>query len=369
MSGQRRDYYEVLGVPRDADAKQIKTAFRKLALRYHPDRSQEPDAEERFKEIAEAYAVLRDPHKRADYDARGFAGVPGASPEDLFTGIDFDDLFGDLGFGFGAGPEGLFERLFGRRRRAPARGDDLEMTLEIPLERVLSGGEERVGIEHPRPCARCGRSGAEPGTSPRRCSACEGSGQRVKTSQRGNVRLQQISTCSVCRGRGETIDKPCSACAGSGKTVGEEKLSVRIPIGIEEGMRLRVPGKGGPGRQPGDRAGDLYISIRTAPDPRFERRGSDLWREQDLELVDAVLGTTVEVPTLEGHASVRIPPGTQPDSVLRLRDRGLPALGGGSRGHLNLQLGVRIPKRLSREEQRLYERLRALSRRRPRRED
>ena len=191
----------------------------------------------------------------------------------------------------------------------------------------------------------------------------------MKTSQRGNVRLQQISTCSVCHGRGETIAEPCSECAESGKTIDEEKLSVRIPIGIEEGMRLRIPGKGRPGRQPGDRAGDLYIAIRTAADPRFERRGMDLWREQDLELVDAVLGTTLEVPTLEGYASVRIPPGTQPDSVLRLRDRGLPVLGGDSRGPLNLQLRVCIPLELSREERRLYERLRALSQRRPRRED
>ncbi|UCE85647.1 MAG: molecular chaperone DnaJ [Deltaproteobacteria bacterium] len=369
MARQRRDYYEVLGVSRDADAKTIKNAFRKLALRYHPDRSQEPDAEEHFKEIAEAYAVLRDPQKRADYDARGFAGVPGVSPEDLFTGLDFDDLFGGLGFGSGAGPEGLFERIFGRRRAAPTRGDDFEIWVEVSLERVLRGGEESIRTERPRPCAACGGSGAKAGTSARRCAACNGTGQRVTTRMRGDIRLQQISTCPTCHGRGESIPDPCPACAGRGETRSEDTLRVRIPVGVEDGMRLRIPGKGGPGPRPGDPAGDLYVSVRTAPDPRFERRGADLWREQSIELTDAVLGNTIEVATLDGSASVQIPAGAQPDRVFRLRGKGLPTLGGGARGHLYLKLRVRIPEHLSREEQQLYERLRALAHGRPRRGD
>ncbi len=201
-----RDYYEILGVPRDADVKAIKDAFRQLALKYHPDRNKEPSASDRFKEIAEAYAVLSDPKKRAEYDARGYAGVAGFSTEDLFGGINFDDIFGGLGFDFG-GP-GLFDRLY-RRRVALRQGENLEFTISVPLERVLSGGEETVHVGRPVTCQACQGSGSKAGTKPRTCSKCGGSGQLVRSQRKDGVSLQQITTCPDCGGRGSFIDIPC----------------------------------------------------------------------------------------------------------------------------------------------------------------
>jgi molecular chaperone DnaJ len=359
MPGARRDFYEVLGVPRNADAKAIKDSFRKLALQYHPDRNKEPDAEERFKEIAEAYAVLNDPKKRAAYDARGFAGVAGVSPEDLFGGIDFRDLFGGLGFDFEPGAGEPFDSLFRRRRRGPPRGANLEVDLEIPLERVRSGGQETVRIRRPQRCPTCKGSGAKAGTEPRDCAACSGTGRHVETSREGSVRMQQITSCPQCTGRGRVIDTPCAECVW-GEVVREESLRVRIPVGVEEGMVLRIPGKGLPSPEADGVTGDLYVAVRTERDARFVRRGADLWSEATLELPDAVLGTHLEVPTLDGTLTARVPPGTQSDTVLRLADQGLPQFGGGARGHLYLQLHLRVPEHPTREERTLYERLRSI---------
>ncbi|MHA1152505.1 MAG: DnaJ C-terminal domain-containing protein [Alphaproteobacteria bacterium] len=354
---QQRDYYEVLDVPRDADAKVIKDAFRNLALEFHPDRNKEPGAEERFKEIAEAYAILSDPRKRAEYDARGHVGVAGFSPEDLFGGIDFEEIFGGFGFDWGGG--GLFDRLF-RRRAGPRRGRDVEVHVVVPLEKVLSGGEETVRVGHPIACPACGGSGAKAGTEPRQCADCDGSGRRVKSERKGNVSFQQIATCPTCRGCGTIIDTPCPECHATGESRREESLAVKIPAGIEEGMALRVPGRGLPAPAAGGPPGDLLVVVRSARDPRFERHGADLWCRQDLDLTDAVLGTGLEVATLDGEVSVKVPPGTQPDTVLRLTGKGLPEFGGGRRGDLFLRLRVHLPERLSREQRRLFEQLRQL---------
>jgi molecular chaperone DnaJ len=359
-----RDYYDVLGVPRDADEKRIKDAFRELALKYHPDRDKSPGAEERFKEIAEAYAVLSDPKKRAAYDARGFAGVAGYSSEDLFGGIDFADLFRDLGFGLDLGGETLFDRFFRRRRAGPARGADIEVQLAVPLERIHRGGDEVVQYARPVACPACQGSGAAPGTRPRRCAECGGSGRKVVTrgGKRGEtaVRLQQISVCPACGGRGEIVDRLCPACGGRGEVQRAERLTVRVPAGAEEGMALRVPAHGLPSEERGGVPGDLYVIVRSAPDARFERDGADLWRSETIDVADAVLGTVVKVPMLDGAvAEVSVPPGTQPDEVLRLRGKGLSAFGGG-RGDLNLRIQVRVPERLSARERELYESLRAL---------
>jgi molecular chaperone DnaJ len=358
----RRDYYEIMGVPRDADAEAIKRAFRELALRYHPDRSQEPDAEERFKEIAEAYAVLGDPQKRAQYDAHGFAGVSGVRPEDAFAGVDLDDLFGGLGFDFG-GPSGggLFERFFGARRRGPPRGSNIEVQVEIPLEMVATGGERRVSVGHPRNCATCAGSGAKPGTTPRPCETCHGTGQQTQTRQEGSVRMQAVRVCPRCGGRGRFIDEACAACGGGGRVADEETLSVRIPVGVREGMTLRVPGKGMPAPEGGGAPGDLYVVVRVRPDPRFTRRGAHLWREEELAVADAVLGIRLTVPTLDGRAHLEVPPGTQPDTVLRLQGKGLPEFGSGARGDLYVALRVRVPAAVSPEERELWERLRGLA--------
>jgi molecular chaperone DnaJ len=351
-----RDYYEVLGVPRDADIKVIKDAFRQLALKYHPDRNKEPGASERFKEIAEAYAVLSDPQKRAEYDARGYAGVAGFSTEDLFGGINFGDIFSGLGFDFG-GP-GLFERLY-RRRAAPRQGENLEVVISVPLERILSGGEETVHVGRPVACQACQGSGAKAGTKPRTCSRCGGSGQLIRSQRKGGVSLQQITTCPECNGRGSFIDTPCPECAGRGQILRDEVLTVRIPVGVEDGTALRVPGHGLPADKPGLPPGNLFVLVQSAEDPRFERHGRDLYRVETVDIADAVLGTSVDVPTLDGQLSVKVPPGTQPDSMLRLRGKGLPRFGGGERGDLYVRVQVHVPERLSDRQRRLFEEIRA----------
>lgn len=350
----------MLGVPRDADAKAIKNAFRSLALKYHPDRNKEPGAEERFKEIAAAYAVLSDPKKRAQYDAGGHAGVAGYSTEDLFGGIDFEDLFRgfDLGFDFGGG---LFD-LFSRRRRGPPQGDNIEVDIAIPLEKVASGGVETVRYGRYAPCERCRGYGTADAKPPKACTVCKGSGQQVMAHQKGNVSVRQISTCPVCHGSGKQIGQACPDCGGRGEVEKTESLTVTIPVGVENGTALRVAGRGMASPQPGGVPGDLYVVVRTRPDPRFRHDGADLWRQETLPLTDAVLGTRLEVPILEGgKAQVDIPAGIQPDTVMRLRDKGLPRFGGKGKGDMYLQIRIQIPEKLSREERELYERLRALS--------
>lgn len=350
-----RDYYEVLGVSRDADEKTIKNAFRRLALRYHPDRSTEPDAEARFKEIAEAYAVLSDPAKRADYDARGFAGVAGFSPEDLFGGLDLEDLFGPFGFDGG----GLFERLFHPRRPpGPPRGRDIDVLLTVPLATVATGGEETVELPHTAPCGSCGGKGTASGAEPPNCPGCGGSGRRTTSSRKGIVVIQQVTTCPDCSGRGVIIENPCPECHGSGQVDRPDQVKVRIPAGLEEGTALRVPGHGLAAPEPGGVPGDAYIVVRSAPDPRFLRQGADLWRAETIEPADAVLGTERNVPTLTGEVTVRVAPGTQPGTVLRVAGRGLPRPEADRHGDLYVTVNIHIPERVGSRERRVWESLR-----------
>jgi molecular chaperone DnaJ len=360
ISAARRDYYEVLGVPRTADQAAIKDAFRRLALQYHPDRNKEPGAEERFKEIAEAYAVLSDPKKRADYDTGGFTRVAGFTPEDLFGRIDFDDLLGGLGPDFGRGS--FFDRFFRRPRASPARGADIEVALEVPLERVASGGEETVRFSRPGPCSTCRGSGAKPGTTPRRCEACDGTGQQVTSRRQEQVLFRSIATCRTCGGRGQVIEQPCPECAGLGEVEREQSLTVKIPPGAEDDMVLRVAGQGVPSREPRGAPGDLLVVVRAAPDSRFERAGADLWHVERVSVADAVLGTSLDIPTIDGAVTVSVPAGTQPDAVLRLRGKGLPEFGGKRRGDLHVRIHVQIPTRLGADERRLYEQLQGLPR-------
>jgi molecular chaperone DnaJ len=360
-----RDYYDVLGVARDADEKAIKDAFRSLAMKYHPDRNKAPDAEERFKEIAEAYAILSDPKKRAEYDARGFSGVSGFSPEDLFAGIDFGDLFGDMDFGFDMGG-GLFDRLFRSHHRAgPARGQDLEVHLSVPLQRVYHGGKETVRYRRPVACPRCKGSRAEPGSTARSCKKCGGTGRLVTTRQeqkeQGSIRFQRVTICPDCGGSGTFIEKPCSQCHGAGTVDKQESLEINVPAGAEDGMALRVPQHGLPSTEESGAPGDLYVVVRSAPDPRFERLGADLWRAETIEVADAVLGTRLKAPTLDGDVEVKVPPGTQPDSILRLKGEGLPVFGREHRGDINLRIAVHIPEQPSKRERALYEQLRKLA--------
>ena len=360
-SPAQRDYYEVLGLSRDADDGKIRDAFRELALKFHPDRNKEPGAEERFKEIAEAYAALSDPKKRAEYDRGGFAGVAGYSPEDLFGGLDFGELLRGRGAGldFGLGGEGgLFERFFGRR--GPARGADIEVTLTLPLEKVAAGGEAIVRVPRSEKCPDCDGTGAQPGTKPRPCEVCQGTGRQTASRHDGGVIFRQISTCPACGGKGRFIDTPCQRCGGSGEVAREEQVTVKVPPGVDEGLALRVPGHGEPASAAGGAPGDLLVIIGSAPDPRFERRGADLWRAETIDVADAALGTALTVPTLEGEAKVKVPAGTQPESVVRLAGKGLPHFQGQGRGSLFLRIGVRVPEKLSAAERRLFEQLREL---------
>lgn len=351
----------MLGVAKDADQKAIKSAFRDLAMKYHPDRNKEPDAEARFKEIAEAYAILSDTKKRADYDAQGFAGVGDVSQQDIYSGINFDDIFGGLNFGFGMGNP--FEAFFHRRRAGPAHGANIEVDLYVSLERVASGGEERIQLNHPTTCPACHGMGTKGGVAPKTCTTCGGSGHvtQSRRERSEHVLIQEITICPVCKGSGNIIEHPCPECHGTGQTEKAETLTVRIPQGIEEGMALRVPGKGMPSPEAGGMPGDLLVVVRTHRDLRFLRDGSNLVRQESINLLDAVLGTTLKVPTLDGSATVTVPPGTQPGAILRLKDKGLPEFGNGRRGVMYLHIDVKVPEKLTRDERELYERLRDLA--------
>ena len=308
---------------------------------------------------------LGNPEKRAAYDAGGFAGVGAVRPEDLFTGVDLEDLFGGFGFDLGGlSGGGLFERLFGRRR-GPPRGADVELRIEVPLETVRKGGNERLTIGHPRRCEPCAGSGAKPGTQPRPCQACQGTGEQKSVREQGNVRLQTVTTCGECQGRGRFIDEPCDRCAGTGAIAESETLSIKIPAGVREGTMLRVAGKGHPAPPvTGGTPGDLLVAVVTRPDPRFERRGPHLWRAEEIDVSDAVLGTSVRVPTLDGHARLKVPAGAQPGTVLRMPGKGLPELGSEAPGDLYVALRVKIPEAPSSAEKKLWERLRELKRKR-----
>ena len=367
MATAQRDYYEVLGVARDADQKAIKDTFRQLALKYHPDRNKAPEAEEKFKEIAEAYAILSDPDKRAKYDSGGFASVADFSAEDLFGGIDFGDLFGGMGFGFDFGDRGgggIFDRLFRQQRRGPENGRDIEMQVRVSLDDINNGGEQSIRLNQPITCSVCNGTGAEPGSEPRKCEACGGSGQQViskKTSKdKSQMVFQQISVCPACHGQGVFIDKPCKDCHGTGQLDKEESLKIKIPRGAEDGMALRIAGHGTPAPTASGKPGDLYVIVRTEHDNRFQRSGADLWCTQNINVVNAVLGTQIDVPTLDKNIKVKVPPGTQHNEILRLRGKGLPMMNNMGRGDLKIRILVNIPEKITEQERELYEQLRQL---------
>lgn len=357
-----RDYYDVLGVSRDADEATLKKAFRRLARELHPDvNSHDPQAEEKFKEAAEAYEVLSDPERRATYDRFGHEGLRrgGYAPNfDSFGSVAdiFEAFFGGSGAFGGASP---FADLFGGgMRTGRAQGADVAAAAEIDLAEAARGTSVEVSYEAVAACEHCRGNGAEPGTPIESCERCGGSGQLRVVSRTPFGQMVRAAVCDACDGDGRVPREPCHVCRGRGRVVGETKVSVEVPAGIADGQRIRVSGRGHAGEHGGP-SGDLYVLISVREDPRFVRDGDDLVTVVDVSAPEAALGTTAQVPTIDGPVELEIPPGTQPHTTLKLRGRGMPSLRG--RGHrqgdLRAVVNVVVPRHLDREQRELYRRL------------
>ncbi len=347
----KRDYYEVLGVSRTATQEEIAQAYRRLALKYHPDRNPgDEEAVRRFKEASEAFEVLSDPEKRAKYDRYGHAGLEGAAPQfhdvqDIFEA--FSEFFQDS----------IFGEIFGTRRsrRKASRGEDVVCQVELTLEEVLHGTEKKVRFARREPCSECGGSGADPRYGLQNCRYCGGYGRVVQR----RAFLQVETTCPACRGVGQVVEHPCNACRGEGLVLRTVTRTVSVPPGIDENIQLRLSGQGHAGRGGGP-AGHCYVEVKIKSHPLFQRHGTDLVCQLPISYTQAVLGAELEVPTLEGTRSVRIAPGTQPGHVIRLRGQGLPDLDTGRRGDLLVEVVLEVPKRVSTQERQLLEQLAAL---------
>lgn len=345
----KRDYYEVLGVGRTASDQELKSAYRQMALKFHPDRN--PDnhaAEETFKEAAEAYSVLSDPQKRAAYDQYGHAGLSSVASSgfDPNAFADFSDILGDF-FGFGD----LFGGSGGRRRTRAQRGDDLRYDLELSFEDAVRGMAVEIQIPRQEVCHRCLGKGAEPGDLAT-CSACRGRGEMIY--QQGFLSIRR--TCSQCGGAGQVARKACPECRGQGYTTSQDKLKVNIPAGVDNGTRLRLSGKGQAGANGGP-PGDLYVFIKVEEHPVFERRDKDLHCTIPINIAQAALGVEIEVPTLDGTQPLKIPEGTQTGASFRLRHQGVPDVNGHGRGDLYVHVQVKVPGKLTREQRKLFEQL------------
>ena len=345
----KRDYYEVLGLPRGASEDEIKAAFRKLARKYHPDVSQEADAEERFKEVNEAYGVLSDEDKRAAYDRFGHAGVQGTGGMPDFT-ADFADIFEGI-FGFGG-----FGRSTQRSRNVPRRGPDLQLSVALTFEESVFGSEKEIEFTRDELCSTCQCSRAEPGTSPVRCTTCNGTGEVRQVRQTLLGAMVQVSTCPTCGGQGETISTPCHTCNGRGLERKTRKKSVTIPAGVDSGNQIRLAGEGQPGINGGPN-GNLYLLIEVRPHKFFRRRNNDILLDLDINVAQATLGADVEIPTVDGQEKLKIPAGIQPGKVLRVRGRGIPFLRGSGRGDQLVIVNIAIPKTLTAEQRSLFEQL------------
>ena len=341
----RRDYYEILGLPKGADASDIKRAYRKLAMEFHPDRNPSPEAEEKFKEASEAYEVLSDGQKRQVYDHagfdglrnQGFSGFSGVGVEDIFS--SFGDIFGDL-FGFGQQ----------RRRGGAARGSDLRFDMVLDFNEAVFGCTKEIVLEQFVPCERCHGNGAEPGSTPLRCSTCAGRGQVVH----GQGLFLVSTTCPQCHGQGSKQSNPCTSCQGDGRAPSRRTKKVTIPEGFDDGISLRYAGEGEPGTRGGP-AGDLYVAVRVRPHATLKRDGDDLIAQAIVPMASAALGCEVSVEGVDGPVSVEIPKGTQPQDVITLKRKGVPRLRGGGRGNLHVQCRVEVPKSLTAKQRKILE--------------
>ncbi len=352
MSVTKRDYYEVLSVSRDCDEQTLKSAYRKLALQYHPDRNpNNRDAEERFKEAAEAYAILSDANKRASYDRFGHQGVSGANgggagfDESAFA--DFGDILGDL---FGLGD--MFGQRGGQRRGRPTRGEDIRYDLEISFESSMLGMSADLLIPRLEACTKCQGSGAEPNGGLVTCTVCAGRGEVLYQQSFLSIR----KTCPTCSGRGRVIRQACAQCRGEGFHKVEKKLKVTIPAGVDTGMRLRLAGEGNPGPG-GSQPGDLYVVVKVLDHPIFERRENDLHCTLPINVAQAALGAEIEIETLDGPQVIKVPEGTQPGEQFRLRSLGVPQLNARTRGDLFVHLEVQVPRKLTKDQRKFFEQL------------
>lgn len=349
----KRDYYEILGVSRTATVEEIKKSYRKLAVKFHPDKNPgDKEAEEKFKEATTAYSALSDPDNRARYDQFGHAAFEqggGGGFSGDFSG--FEDIFGDLFSSFFGGSSGGG----GNRRSRGQAGRDLRYDLEVTFEEAAFGTEKEISIARQIPCAGCEGSGAAPGSTPERCSTCGGAGQI--RMQQGFFTIQR--TCHGCNGVGQKIKNPCTKCRGSGREISEGKLKVKVPAGIDTGQRLKLRGEGEPGSAGGPN-GDLYVQVQIKPHELFQRQEHEIILEWPISYTEAVLGRDIEVPTLDGPATLKIPAGTPSGKVFRIRNRGIQVLGTNRRGDQHVRVAIEVPKKISDEEKSLLEKLRIL---------
>ncbi|MBK8704073.1 MAG: molecular chaperone DnaJ [Saprospiraceae bacterium] len=361
----KRDFYEILGVQRNAAPEEIKKAYRKLSLQYHLDKNPgNKEAEEKFKEAAEAYEVLSDADKKASYDRYGHAGVDqshgggggyagGMTMDDIFQ--QFGDIFGEGGFSefFGGGGRARTSRPTGER------GSNLRVKVNLTLEEIASGVTKKIKVKKQAPCDTCGGSGAKDSSSVQTCTTCRGAGQVRQVRSTFMGQMQTITTCPACGGTGQTITANCPKCAGHGRVQAEETIEIEIPAGMEEGMQLSLRGKGHAGAKGGP-PGDLFVTIEEIPHESLQRDGMNLVYELFVNFADASLGASIDVPTLEGKVKIKIPPGTQSGKIFRLKDKGLPAVQSHGRGDLLIHVSVWTPKKFNEEERELLEKLRIM---------
>ncbi len=349
-----RDYYEILGVSRDAPVGDIKKAYRKLSKELHPDKNKnDKDAEKKFQEVNEAYEVLSDDKKRKQYDTFGAAGVGGAGGQGGFGGFDFSGFQGAGGFG------DIFESFFGgarggSRTQRSERGRDREVRLTIDFDEAVKGVQKKIALDTFISCAECEGKGTEKGSEMITCSDCGGTGQQTKTAQSFFGVIQQSFVCPSCSGAGRVPEKKCGKCSGEGRVRKKETITLDIPAGIHDGQTLRLSGKGEAGRH-GAQAGDLYLLIVVRPDPRFERDKDDVHTYSVISVLDAIMGTQIKVKTVHGDKELKIPAGTQPGQIFRIKGEGMPVLGSSKHGDHYVTITVEIPKKLSKEERRLME--------------
>ncbi len=348
------DFYQILGVSRDADADTLKSAYRKLARQYHPDVNKDPGAEDKFKEIGKAYEALADPETRARYDQFGEAGIGGAAGmPDMGDMGGFADLFETFFNGFGGqSPQG------GRtQRRGPQQGDDLRYDLNIDFKDAIFGQQREIKIPHLETCEVCRGIGAKPGTGPTTCSTCGGTGQVRRATRTPFGNFTQVAECPTCNGAGQIISDPCTSCGGNGVKQVRKKLRINIPAGVDSGTKLRVSGEGNVGLKGGP-AGDLYVFIKVKNDPNLKRDGINIYSEISVSYLQAILGDTVDIVTVDGKVNLKIPSGTQPNSTLSLENKGVPRLGNPvARGNHQVLVKVKLPTRITEDERNLLENL------------